>query len=291
MVNFYDCDRDIIEATYLSKDLFRNLVVLCDEIGVRWSGTPGEERARDFLKGKLIEYGLEDVHEERFEFMGWYPRESTLELTPPVATLGAVESIPMIYSPSAEVEGKLVYVGHGTPRDFEVKEKEIRGNVVLTTNAAFPPFTGVMVPIEEKYRRCVELGASGMIAMNERNMGGLCFTGLVKWFSKKDGEYYPNDELGEIPCISVSKETGERLKRELSKGNRGLKASVSTETSFKRVSSWIVVGELRGEKRPDEDVLLCAHYDGMFLSPAAVDNASGTCVLLGVTEALSKLKK
>ncbi|MEM2876413.1 MAG: M28 family metallopeptidase, partial [Candidatus Bathyarchaeia archaeon] len=48
---------------------------------------------------------------------------------------------------------------------------------------------------------------------------------------------------------------------------------------------------LRGEKRPDEDVLLCAHYDGMFLSPAAVDNASGTCVLLGVTEALSKLKK
>ena len=290
MINLNGYDKAIIDAAYFSKGLYRNLVTLCDEIGVRWIGTPGEVRARDFLKRKMEEYGLEGVHTEKFDFMGWFPQKSEVEFSPSIRTVGEIKSVPLIYSPSADVEGDLIYVGHGTPLEFELKKEEIRGNIVLTTNKAFPPFTDRMIPLDEKYRRCVELGASGMMVMNERNMGNLCFTSLIRFFMKKDGEYCPAEELVEIPCVTISKETGERLKREISKGTVKLKASISTKVSFRKVTSWNVMGELKGGKCPDEKVIICAHYDGMFLSPAAIDNASGVSVLLGISETLSNLK-
>ena len=291
MADFHDHDKVITNIAYLSRELYRNLVTLCDDIGSRWTGTPGEEKACRFLKRKLEEYGLEDVCAERFETLSWYPEKSKVEFKPELNVVGEVKSVPLIYSPSAEVEGKVVYVGHGRPREFELKKEEIRGNIVLTTNKAFPPFTSVRVTIEDKYRKAVELGAAGMIVMNERNMGNLCFTSLIHWFRREGETYYPIEENAEIPCVSVSKELGERMKREISKRSGELKAAISTKTSLKKVSSYNVMGDLKGGEDPEEKVIICAHYDGMFLSPAAIDNASGVCVLLGIAEALSRLRE
>ena len=280
MEDLHEYDKLIAGTAYTSVELYRNLVTLCDEIGSRWTGTTGEEKARTFLTRKLEEYGLEDVNTERFETACWYPEESRIEFKPELNVVEGVKSVPLIYSPSAEVEGEVVYVGHGTPREFEARKEKIRGNIVLTTNKAFPPFTSVETTIEDKYRWAVELGAAGMIIMNERNLGNLCFTSLIHWFRREDGTYYPIEKNAEIPCVSVSKELGERMKREISKGGGKLKAAISTKTSLKKVSSYNVVGDLKGEECPEEELIICA-----------IDNASGVCVLLGIAEALSKLRE
>ncbi len=48
--------------------------------------------------------------------------------------------------------------------------------------------------------------------------------------------------------------------------------------------------ELRGSKRPDEIVIIGAHYDSVDTSPGADDNASGVAALLAIARALREWK-
>jgi hypothetical protein len=56
---------------------------------------------------------------------------------------------------------------------------------------------------------------------------------------------------------------------------------------FDGVEMHNVIGELRGKERPDEIVLAGAHYDTVYGSPGADDNASGVAVLLELARIMS----
>ncbi len=51
-----------------------------------------------------------------------------------------------------------------------------------------------------------------------------------------------------------------------------------------------IAAELKGTKRPDEIVIVGAHYDSVFGSPGANDNASGAAALLALAESLREFK-
>ena len=80
----------------------------------------------------------------------------------------------------------------------------------------------------------------------------------------------------------------------------GLAFSGSLSNRMERLSSANVVAKMTGSKRPDEYVLVCAHWDHLGtregsasednIYNGAVDNASGTAMLLELAEALAGQK-
>ena len=66
---------------FTSSELWTNFDILCDEMGSRFAGTPQEEEAARFLESKLREYGLDNVHNEAFEYHGWTRGGARLAVT------------------------------------------------------------------------------------------------------------------------------------------------------------------------------------------------------------------
>ncbi len=48
-------DRRLLGMALTSDEPYRNVLALCDDIGVRFGGTEGEHRAAQYLKGKMEE--------------------------------------------------------------------------------------------------------------------------------------------------------------------------------------------------------------------------------------------
>src|SRR5690348_12411066 len=80
----WQIDRHILATIFLSDESYRNLAYLCDEIGHRYAGSANEKAAAAYLKQKMQEYGLENVHLEEFPIPGWERGACHMRLTAPV---------------------------------------------------------------------------------------------------------------------------------------------------------------------------------------------------------------
>src|SRR5579864_2620416 len=88
---------------------------LCD-IGVKYGGTPGEAKAREFILSSLRELGY-SPSAEPFEYLHYMPQSARVEITAPIRE--TVRAEPLQFSASSETEGELVYVGDGSEDQFK----------------------------------------------------------------------------------------------------------------------------------------------------------------------------
>jgi len=267
-------DRDMIAELFTADECYRNLVTLCDRFGSRFGGTEGEKGAVEFMAGKFREYGMDSVSKEEFRYNGWIRGTVALTTTAPLER--EFKCIALPYTGTTDVEAELLYVENGTPDDFELVADKVRGKVVMASSRS-PAWLKRSVHRDEKIGRAVQLGAVGFIWMRA-DPGLLEETGAARW----------NMEA-EIPCIAVSNEIGEAILRMSSLG-RPVRIRIATRNTIKPLPSWNVVGEIRGRQRPDECIIVGAHFDGHDISVGAVDDGAGACVVMEAARALGRHK-
>jgi Zn-dependent M28 family amino/carboxypeptidase len=91
---------------------------------------------------------------------------------------------------------------------------------------------------------------------------------------------------GIAPYVMVGQETHAYFQEKLAAGE---KIRVRMDTAGEIVpnlETQNVIGTLRGAVLPDEEIILCAHYDSIYESFGANDNASGVDAMLRVAKAL-----
>jgi Zn-dependent M28 family amino/carboxypeptidase len=269
---FHAIDRQIVGEVYTSREAMHNLSILCDDFGSRFGGTEGERLAAEFFVVKLQEYGLTDVHTERVPYVGWTRGPASLEVLAPVQNTLRCISLP--HSPAVELEGTLIDLGDGAPEEFDRRADEIAGKIVLTTSVVRPEGTSRWIHRKEKYGRSILAGATGFIFCNHYPAYGPATGGIGH-----DGE-------GLIPGISISYEDGERLRRAMRR-HGPLTVRVTTTDHSQPMTSWNVLGDLRGAEKPDEVVMLGCHYDGHDIAQGAEDPASGAVALLEAARVLA----
>ena len=276
--SFLDIDRQILGDAFTSNEPQENLVELCDKIGVRMGGTPGERQAADFVRRRLKRYGLSNVRAERFPYNGWRRGDpARLSLVKPVQHHFPCISLP--YCPATGPKGltaEMIDLGDGAPEDFERLSREIRGRIVFVSSR-IPPQVRRWVHRGEKYGRSVRAGAVGFLFVNHYD-GLLPATGCLRF-----------NRPAEIPGLGLAKETGLELLRRAG-GTRPVVRIVTSDVNKPMVSRNIVA-ELVGTRWLDELVLIGAHYDSHDLCPAADDNASGVTVLLETARLLAPHRK
>lgn len=266
-------ERDIVAELALTSEGYKNLTVLCDEFGSRFGGTPEDRKAVEYMLKKFEEYGLENVHGEEFMHNAWTRGPAKLETLSPLAK--ELKCISLPYNVASTVEGEVVYVGHGTPDDYEATGDTIRGKVVMA-NAKSPSYYHRGVHRAEKLGRAIAGGAIGFIWMRW-DPGLLEETGATRWLKPV-----------EIPCVGVSREVGEEIVRMQGKGP--VKVRITTADTVRPAPVWNVVAEIKGRTNPEKVIVMGAHYDGHDIAPGAMDDGAGAMVVMETARALARNK-
>ncbi len=252
-------ERELIGEIWQTSEIHKNMLVLADEIGSRFAGTPSERQAQEYMVDKFKEYGYENARAVSFKYYGWRRGPVTLEMTEPIKR--EFEAISLAMSPGGIVEADVINLGTGSPEEFEaVGPEDVEGKIVLCNSATSP--AGRRVHRRTKYGYAVKYGAVGFIFMNH-NPGQLVPTGSLR----------PSYRMGgEIPGIGVSLETGSLMQRLA--GDRPLRVKFTDKSEVVPNSeSANIVAELSG--RSDEWIVVGGHYDGHDITQGAMDNLSG----------------
>ncbi len=264
-------DKDIIGEAWLSNEAYSNVEAL-SEMGSRFGGTESERQAVEFIQRKMREYGFDNVHTEPFEYTGWERGSAELSMVSPVEREYSCIALP--HCGTFDVTGEVVSLGYGTPGEFEANRDRIKGRIVLV-DAKSPAYFRRGIHRLEKYGRAVNLGAIGFIWMRDQG-GHLVETGGLRPYA-------------EIPGIGVSKETGEAIRRLMSKGS--VEVCIKTENTVRQMTTWNVVGEICGSASSDNVVIIGAHFDGHDIATGSLDDASGAAVVLEAGRLLARHKQ
>ncbi|MCS7374492.1 MAG: M28 family peptidase [archaeon GB-1845-036] len=269
-------EKEIIGEIYTSREVYDNLLTLCDQFGSRFAGTESEKQAVKYILEKFSEYGLEDSHIEEFEYNGWIRGKTEVYITSPINK--KIDAIALPYCPSTSDEGleaEVIDLGHGLPIDYERNKEKIKGKIVLVTSFS-PPYFHRWIHRVEKFGRAVEAGAVGFLFMNHYP-GLLAPTGSARF----------NMEA-EIPAVGITKEDGELIKRLMRLGK--VKVKIKAKHVTKKLKSWNIIGDLPGSERKDELIIIGAHFDGHDISQGAMDDAAGACIVMEVARVLAKYR-
>ncbi len=273
---FLQIDRQIVGDIYTSSELSESLAVLCDELGSRFAGSIEEEQAAEFIKSKLVSYGLQKVWLEAVQYHGWQRGEAQLKLLDPIEKMIPCISLP--HSPAVDIEAEIIDVGDGSPAEFEKKAKEISGKIVLTNSVVYPQGSKRWIHRSEKYGRALLAGAVGFIFVNHYPGYGPA-TGSI-------GPDRPESGMALIPGISVSMEDGAFIQR-LIRRQGTVRVQLKSSDVSKPAISWNVIADLPGKRDENIVVMLGCHYDSHDISQGAADPASGTVALLEAARMLA----
>jgi len=235
--------------------------ILCDEIGPRGSGSEGDRRAAEYIASRLVGYGLSAVAQEPFEALGWaYSKASFRALKP---NLGRCDCLPVEFSastPEGGLEAELTFLGSME----ELGSQRVEGRVVMLYGG---------LGDHQAYGRLMSSGAAAIVLIDMKPWP-LCNIVSPSYL-----------KLGSLPSVSLSCPDAIRLlSAEVSRVRLDVQTSVST------VASQNVVGVVPGVERPEEEVLVAAHYDSVPVGPGAEDNAAGVAVLLEAARVMAGSK-
>lgn len=233
-------------------------------ISGRLPGSDAEKKAAEVTAEAFQQAGIDNVWENRYEITGWERGESSLRA---IDSNAGYQCLALPRSPPSTVTGPLVDLDYGLPCDFESNNIE---DCVVLIKAGIPNDYERYVHRVEKYRYAVEHGASGFLFTNTLD-GNLPMTGSLD---------SPTQAIGEIPGLALSKEVG----RELVRRHDGELVELSVDATIKPTTSHNV--HARIGPGTSQRILLTSHIDAHDLADGAVDNGTGTAVVVEVMQAL-----
>lgn len=223
---------------------------LSETIGERRAGTEADKKAAEYIAGKMKEVGL-DVEVQKFKFVGWEMiREPKLELLQPEQ-----KEIPagvFMFSdstPQGGVTGKVEYVGtmYLIPKLFEWPKYAIVDN-------------------DGNHLGYIVAHVDGPVI-------NFCLLDMGK-------------DYGCAPYVMVGQDMHTYFQEKLTAGEE---IHVRMDVAGKLapgLETQNLVGTLRGSALPDEEIIVCAHYDSTYGSRGANDNASGVDAMLRIAHTL-----
>lgn len=300
--------RRIWEEGMNNSQLPRLAQTLLDSLGPRLTGTPGKKAAHDWAVTTYQSWGIPARNEQYGTWTGWRrgithvdllePRVRTLEATllawsPPTQgpVSGPVAILPQIGSASdfeawlPQARGRFVMISFPQPtcRPDENWERwapaetfqRMRDERAAAQQAWNRSLQNIGLPIRDLPRRLEEAGALGILTSNWSEGWG-----VNKIF---------NARTQRVPTLDLGCEDYGLLAR-LARNDQGPVIRVNAEAEFLgEVPTYNTLAEIRGRERPNEYVMLSAHFDSWDGASGATDNGSGTVIMMEALRILQTL--
>jgi hypothetical protein len=281
---------------------------LMDVIGPRLVGTPQMKKAHDWAVATYDTWGISARNEKWGEWRGWergithidmiYPRIQSLDGTQLAwnpSTTGKGVTAELIVLPEVKdsmdfqkwlpnVKGKLVMVSMNQPTgrpDYNWKEFATEASFEKMKNDRTAQETAWRANIRRtgySSRSIIEVlenaGAAGIVSCNWSDGFG-----VNKIFSARTKK---------IPAVDIELEDYTMLYRMVEYGDKPKINIVAESKELGVVPTFNTIGEIKGTEKPEEYVILSAHFDSWDGGTGATDNGTGTLVMM---EAMRILKK
>lgn len=301
-------DNIVKEATENSQ--LENLAhELMDVVGPRLVGSPQMKQANDWAVTKYAGWGITAKNEKWGEWRGWergishidmvYPRVKSLEGmqvawspgTKGKSVVAETVVFPMLADSIAfknwlpTVKGKFVlfsmnqptgrpdynWAEFATPESFE-KMKTSRAAQTTAWQANVKKTGLTLKTLPAAFEKA---GALGVVTCNWSNGFG------------SNKIFGANTKL--IPTVDISLEDYGLLYRLTESGNKP-KISVHVESKEQGlVPAFNTIAEIKGTEKPDEYVILSAHFDSWDGGTGATDNGTGTITMMEAARILKKM--
>ncbi len=250
----------------------RDWRILCHDIGERRAGTAEEQRAADFVAGRLGRAGCANVRQETFPCSSLRAASVDLRILEGGRWRRA-DCVPLVGAPGTPggrtVEAELVWV-ESPEGVHRLKPGGLRGRIA----AWFGPLPTSL----EHHRRLLAAKPAAVLQIDER----LPFT-----WAKQDGVYpYWAKTYGMPPTFAVPYLEAWRW-RQAGVSRVRLGATVD----LRRALSQNVIGELPGADLRLPAVIITAHHDTQAGNPGADDNGSGVMALLELARVLEPVER
>lgn len=307
----YDAIYRIKEEGFQRSEVMEIASWLTDVHGPRLTGSPSLKAASDWAVKKLAEWGAANPHLESWGTFGrgWVNERFYAHVVEGTAAWPII-GVPKAWTPGTDgmVRAQLVYAPLEEEADLEKWKGKLKGLIVLPfptrdVEARFEPLASRFSEEElsklesidpretgRRYNRTSAafsakrlefLAKEGVVAVFEpgRGDGGTLFVQAGGRYNLKQPGYARYPEVVP-PQVVLAVEHYNRLVRVLEK-----KIPVTVELNIQNrmtdsAEAWNVVAELPGTERPDEIVMMGAHFDGWHGGTGATDNAAGSAVML-----------
>ena len=281
---------------------------LVDLIGPRLVGTPQMQQAHEWAVRTYSDWGITARNEKWGEWRGWERGVTHIDMVHP--RMRTLEGMQLAWSPSTNgktITGETIIIPEVTDSNaFKAWLPNVRGKFVLismeqptgrpdynwqefATKESFDKMKKDRELLQDAWRK--RLAATGMNARAmARALENAGAAGIIQ--SNWSNGFGVNKIFGantrKVPTIDISLEDYGLLFR-LTESDQKPRISVRADSKERGiVPTYNTMAEIRGSEKPDEYVMLSAHFDSWDGSGGATDNATGTLVMM---EAMRILKK
>lgn len=282
---------------------------LLDVVGPRLVGTPQMEHASKWAINQYKKWGIDARQENYGTWRGWERGITHIDMISP--RVQSLDGTQLAWNPSTSGKG---VTAEAIILPSNIKDKEafkkwlstIKGKIVLismnqptgrpdynweefATEESFQKMKDKRLAMLREWRANInrtgyntrtiigaleEAGAVGLVSCNwSRGFG------VNKIFSARTKN---------IPTVDMELEDYTMLYRLAEYGNKPVINIVAESKELGEVPAFNVIGEIKGTEKPNEYVMLSAHFDSWDGGTGATDNGTGTLVML---EAMRILKK
>jgi hypothetical protein len=256
---------------------------LTDNFGARLSGSPAYSRAVDWAVARFRSYGIQNVHTESFMLPnGWQRGSAHGQIVSPISRPVHIESLGWAPStPPGGVKGEVVLIDDISADAIKAKASEIKGKIVmLDLHKIFEE--GVWKSFPALMASAQLFKDAGVLAVVNpaRSKNDIISAFNLDWLSHESP----------LPEAHLGMEDSELIRRELQKGPVVIQFELRNTTSGPTPVR-NVIAEIRGSEKPDEWIILGAHFDSWDFGTGAEDNGTGSVAVLEVARAIAALGK
>ena len=281
---------------------------LFDKIGPRLVGTPQMKQANDWAVDKYAGWGINARNEQWGEWKGWErgithidmikPRVKSLEGTQLAwspSTNGKTITSELVIIPDLEdsvafekwlpnAKGKFVMISMNQPtgrpdynwQEFATKESfdKMKENRQKETEAWSKRIKKTGYSLRMLQLVLEKAGAAGIVSNT--------------WATGFGSDRIFNAFTSTIPTVDISVEDYGLLYRLVESGDAPMISIRADSKNHGLVPTFNTIAEIKGSEKPDEYVILSAHFDSWDGGSGATDNGTGSILMM---EALRILKK
>lgn len=283
---------------------------LLDEIGPRLVGTPEMMKAHNWAVAKFNEWGIEAENQQFGEWRGWERGITHIDMLKP--RVKSLEGMQLAWNPGTSKKGVTAEV-ITLPKNIQDSVSfarwlpSVKGKLVLVSMpqpTGRPDYNWEEFATPESFEKMKEERIAQMTAWNEniRNSGYNFRTmdealekagaaGIIQssWSRGFGANKIFGARAKKIPTVDVSLEDYGMLYRLAENGQKPEVRIVAESKELGVVPTFNTIATIKGTEKPEEYIVLSAHFDSWDGSSGATDNGTGTITMMEVARILKKV--
>ncbi|WP_310991359.1 M20/M25/M40 family metallo-hydrolase [Aequorivita marina] len=300
---------DIVKEAYGNSQLKTLAHELMDDIGPRLVGTPQMQQAHDWAVAKFKSWNIEAENQQWGEWKGWERGITHIDMVHP--RLQTLNGTQLAWNPGTSSKGvtaELVVLPEvKSAAEFKKWLPTVKGKFVMIAmkqETGRPDYNWEEWATPESFQKMKDLRTEQRKAW-KANMNKIGYTkrsivevlenagaaGIVdSYWSKGFGA---NKIFGartkKIPTVDIELEDYTMLYRMVEHGDKPKIHVVAKSKDLGMVPTFNTIAEIKGTEKPEEYVILSAHFDSWDGGTGATDNGTGTLVMMEAMRILKKL--